>query len=163
MSFTAKLSVVAAASALIALHQIQLPDELESMFAECLIPPAVAREIASSVATPKWITQRQLMQSIDQRLAATALGAGETEAITLALELGTHSVMLDELPGRKMAAQVGVPVIGTLGVLLAAKHAGVIVDVAPRLHQLLATGFYASPDLVDQILTLAGEHPLPHR
>jgi predicted nucleic acid-binding protein len=161
MSSETKLSVVADASALIALHQIQLLADLPSLFDQWVIPEAVAREVAPSVDLPLWISRRQLTQPIDRRLIDAALGAGETEVIALAMELRTHSVLLDERAGRKMAAMVGVPIVGTVGTVLAAMQAGIITTVAPRLDQLLAAGFYASPTLISQILALANEAGLP--
>lgn len=46
------LSVVADASALIALHDIRLLDRLAPLFIACIIPPAVSQEIAPTVSCP---------------------------------------------------------------------------------------------------------------
>jgi hypothetical protein len=79
--------VVADASVLIAFAQIgQLP-LLERLYAEVVIPPAVQSEIAPSVPTlPLWIRTQALQRPLDSRVAEAALDAGETQAISLALE-----------------------------------------------------------------------------
>lgn len=87
------------------------------------------------------------------------LGAGESEALALALELHAERVLLDELAGRKLASRLGVPVIGTLGVLLAAKRRGLIPALRESLDQLRHSGFRMDDDLFEAVLRQAGEAP----
>jgi predicted nucleic acid-binding protein len=56
--------VVSNASPLIALEQIGQLQLIESIFSEILIPPAVAREVASSVVPRPWIATRELRQPV---------------------------------------------------------------------------------------------------
>jgi predicted nucleic acid-binding protein len=144
---------------LIALDKIGLLDDLENLFDELVIPPAVAVEIAPTVRAPSWIAQRSLTQPVDPQLLSAALGPGETEAIALAMERGSRLVLIDELAGRKTANHLKVPVVGTLGLLLVAKEEGIVGALAPVVQALLATGFFASPTLINAILVRAGEPP----
>jgi hypothetical protein len=64
-------------------------------------------------------------------IKSAGLGAGESEAMALALVLHADRVLLDELAGRKLALRLGVPVIGSVGVLLAAKRKSLI----PAVHR----------------------------
>jgi predicted nucleic acid-binding protein len=117
--------VVSNASPLIALAQIDHLDLLEKLFFAILIPPAVVREITPTVTLPDWIIERALAQTIGPQILQASLGPGESEAISLALEVSSRWVILDERPARRLAQALGVPVIGTLGVLLASKRRGV--------------------------------------
>jgi uncharacterized protein len=52
---------------------------------------------------------------------------------------------------------LGLPLTGTLGVLLLAKEQGRITAVSPLLQQLLAEGLYFSPSIIQRTLLLANE------
>ncbi len=56
-----------------------------------------------------------------------------------------------------MAQRLGVPVTGTVGLLIKAKQEGVIADVRPLLNSLDANHFRISDDLRAEALRLAGE------
>ena len=49
------------------------------------------------------------------------LGGGEAATISLARTLNARAVLLDEAYGRRIARQLGLRVVGALGILLAAK------------------------------------------
>ena len=88
---------------------------------------------------------------------ASGLGPGETEAISLALELRAERVILDDLPARVLAQRLGIPLIGTLGILLAAKRRGLVTAIREPIDTLRAGGFRLATDLYEQVLTKAGE------
>ena len=73
MSFA---SVISNASPLIALEQIGHLDLLKGLFSAVLIPPVVAREIASTVTLPAWVSERALTQPMGPQILRTALGPG---------------------------------------------------------------------------------------
>lgn len=154
-------AVVADASPLIALQQIEQLNLLQALFASVLIPPAVAREIAPSVPGVPWILEHAPSQPIAPRVLRARLGAGESEAISLALELGVEQLLVDERGARRLAQAVGLSVIGTLGVLLAAKRKGMIAAVGPPVQDLLRRGFWIAPDLVRRTLAAASEAAEP--
>ena len=95
--------VVSNASPLIALRQIGHLQLLEQLFGTVLIPPAVAREVAPTVALPAWVGQQVLTQPVGPRILGASLGPGESEAISLALETKAKLVMLDDRPARRLA------------------------------------------------------------
>ena len=71
---------------------------------------------------------------------------------------GAWSV-LDDLAARTCAQIFGVPVLGTLGILLRAKRVGLITTLRPELEHLLQAGSLLSSALIDEALRLAGELP----
>jgi len=81
---------------------------------------------------------------------------GESEAIVLAYEKGLR-IILDDRKAREVAQRLGVPVTGTVGLLVKAKQEGVIATVSPLLDALDANHFRISDALRAEALTLAGE------
>jgi predicted nucleic acid-binding protein len=150
--------VVADTSVLIALAQIgQLP-LLERLYADVVIPHAVQSEVAPSLPTlPPWIHMRTLQRPLDSRVGEASLDAGETEAISLALETRAEWVILDDLRARRLAKNLGLAVVGTAGVLFAAKQRGFIGAVRPPLDALRAAGFRLRKEVYEEILKAAGE------
>jgi hypothetical protein len=107
--------VVADASPLIAFAQIgQLP-LLQALFTTLLVPPAVAREIAPSVSGQTWIVERHLAHAIPPSVTRASLGAGESEAISLALELDADRLLIDEKAARRLAENLGLMVLPVAG------------------------------------------------
>jgi predicted nucleic acid-binding protein len=81
---------------------------------------------------------------------------GESEAIVLAYEKGLR-IILDDRRAREVAQRLGVPVTGTVGLLIKAKQEGVIAVVRPLVYALDANHFRISDDLRAAALRLAGE------
>ncbi len=84
------------------------------------------------------------------------LDAGEIMALTLA-QHRRCPVLMDESLGRKVAARNGIPVIGSAGILLAAKERRLIFAVAPILESWQHWGYFLAPALFDAVLSRAGE------
>lgn len=153
------LIAVSDASALIALEQIGLLARLAPLFTELTIPPAVAREISRTVVSPPpWIIERPLTRRfVPPPHVTSRLGSGEIETIALALELGGYRVILDDRPARAYAVTKGLSVIGTIGILLAAKRQALIPAVRPSIEALTDAQFFLSPRLLRAVLVEAGE------
>jgi len=66
-------------------------------------------------------------------------------------------LVLDDNKARKAATRLGIAYIGTLGLLVEAKEAGLIKLVKPILVQIKMTNFRIAENLERQILKLAGE------
>ena len=159
--------VVSNSSPLISLSAIRQSHLLPALFQEIIIPQAVYDEIVfgedragtSEVKNADWIqTQRVKNSRAAKQLAASAkLDLGESEAIVLARELKADHLLLDDLAARKAAHRKRLPVTGTLGVLLLAKNAGLIPEVAAPMRELIAAGKYVDPIVYREILLKAGE------
>jgi len=155
------LTVIADTSPLNYLVLIDAVHVLPALFGRVIIPEAVLRELSAEGTPPEvrtWISQMPEWLSVrgahirlpDARLEG--LGAGEREAIALALEdpAGARLIM-DEAKGRQEAARRQLRFIGTLGVLDKAAAAG-LIDVASCIGRLLRTNFHVTPDLLKTLL-----------
>jgi predicted nucleic acid-binding protein len=86
---------------------------------------------------------------------ADLLDEGERSALTLALQRGA-TVLVDELRGRAVTARLGLRVVGTLGLLLAARERGLVGPLRPLVERLQGSGYYLSRRLVEQVLASDG-------
>ncbi len=88
---------------------------------------------------------------------AVALDLGEAAVIQMALDRGIDRVVLDERLGRKVAAQCGLCVTGTLGILLRAKRAGILSRLSPCVERMRQAGIRIAAPIVQSVLAEAGE------
>ena len=65
--------------------------------------------------------------------------------------------IIDDLAGRPCAAFLGIPVRGTLGIVLAAKQRGHIAAARPVMEALIKSGLYLSRAVLDEALKRVGE------
>jgi predicted nucleic acid-binding protein len=160
------LTVVSNSGPLISLSAIGQLDLLRQLFQVVIIPEAVYREVVllgqgrpgeAEVCHANWITRTYVRSVRIPNLLLDKLDAGESESIVLAFDLNADYVILDERLARRKASLLGIPVIGTLGILLMAKNDGYIQHVAPFLSELEQTSFRMSNDVKVRILAQAGE------
>ena len=146
---------VSNSSCLIALEAIGLLSILEKLYTGLTLPEAVAREIGAKL--PVWIEvesvrNQQLVQSLQ-----VELGAGEAEAIALSMEVKPARLILDDKKARRFARQLGLPVTGTLAILVRAKQQGFVTNVRDAIASLGKANFYVSASLAQEMIRLAGE------
>lgn len=161
--------IIANGTPIIALALVGRLDLLRDLYGGVTVPQAVRAEVlrkgrrvagASELLEASWIRSGALK---DPRRAdlLSDLDRGEAEVIALAQELEADLVIIDERLGRRHARRLGLPLTGTLGVLLKAKAAGLIPSVAPLVHRMRTGGFRLSEALVRRVLELAGEEAIP--
>lgn len=123
--------VVSDTTPLISLLKISRIDLLERLFGEVLIPYAVFHELtvderfqleADQIRQKKFITVKPVNnpESADILKRATGLDQGESEAIVLTDESKADLLLMDEAKGRTVSAQMGLKIMGTIGILMAA-------------------------------------------
>jgi predicted nucleic acid-binding protein len=87
------------------------------------------------------------------------LDLGEANAIALAIELQADDLLIDERLGRREALQLGLSIIGILGILLVAKKRGLIPQIKPIMNALInQAGFRVSDSLYQRVLSLSNEN-----
>jgi predicted nucleic acid-binding protein len=141
---------------------IRQQELLQKLFRKVLIPraefeeltdphtPSVVRDVVSSC--PEWITVEDVGKS-PSLPKLDLLHRGEKEAIWLAEKVRPDFLLLDEQAGRKAALRRGLPVTGTLGVLEQGDVLGHIRDFPGVVRELIASGFFLSPDLEELLLS----------
>jgi predicted nucleic acid-binding protein len=158
--------IIANSTPLVALWVLERLDILRELYGEVLIPPGVQAEFLMAERALRqavlddapWIKVVPLANP-NRTLAYTALDRGEAEALALAEECEARLVIIDERKGRRYASRLGLPLTGTLGILLLAKNEGLIPAVAPLIDALQEAGLYLDEDLVAGVLESAGERP----
>jgi predicted nucleic acid-binding protein len=157
--------VISNTSPLIALATSGQLELLRRLFETVIIPPAVRAEVLSEAAlagvqaaiAQGWLSEQQPTEVGLLRLLNETLDTGESEAIALAQQVTPRWIILDDLAARRTAAGLGLPVIGTLGVLLLARDAGYLASVKRVLDQLRSQSLFVSDALYAHVLHTAGE------
>src|SRR6266511_5226660 len=90
-------------------------------------PDAAAQAVQAACAT--WIQVWTVTDETAVTLVQASLHKREAEAIVLATELHVERLVLDDQDARRFAARCGLKIIGTLGILLAAKQRGAVVSL----------------------------------
>ncbi len=139
---------------------------LRKLFTAVVVPRAVDRELRKNIQFSssisrfleyEWVQIKELNEPIPQFLQVS-LDNGEAEAIVLAKKMRAEILLMDENKGRVIAESMNLPVMGTVGVLMAAKKRGYISQVKPLLNALIKdAGFYLKESFVEEILFSVNE------
>lgn len=171
-----KRIVIADASALIALANIEHLFILQGLFGQVWLAPTVLNELRIAQFTQ---TGSALQAALDAgwlnvaspltdpasvaKTALIGLDAGETESILqalYALSLGDPVLLIiDEQAGRAAAKELGINIAGTAAVIGLAKQSGLIKSAQTVFEALLKTDFRISADIIRQVLSNVGEMP----
>jgi predicted nucleic acid-binding protein len=128
-------------------------DVLPPLFQKVVVPPAVLTELRSRDAPSivrTWtdaLPRRVEAQSPSHRDPTLALHSGECEAICLAIEIHADFVLVDDRAARKAATELGLCVVGTLGVLERAAATN-LLSLSTVLDALGQTTFKIAPALI---------------
>ena len=123
--------IISDTTPIISLLKINRLDLLEKSFGEVLIPNAVYKELtadnrfkseATSIKEASYIKSVSVSNPEAVRILrmATGLDQGESEAIVLTDELKADILLMDEAKGRTVSGQLGITIMGTIGLLLSA-------------------------------------------
>ncbi|HEX2224340.1 MAG TPA: DUF3368 domain-containing protein [Thermoanaerobaculia bacterium] len=153
------------ASPLILLGKIGHIDLLSRLSDELVVPEAVAREVGAkpegerAVSEVGSLSRARFAADIltPPEIAVWNLGIGESQVLAIAAASPGSRAVLDDMEGRRCAQSLGLPVIGTLGVVLRAKRQGVIEKARPVIEELRGVGLYVSDPLIEQTLAHVGE------
>ncbi|MEW6209265.1 MAG: DUF3368 domain-containing protein [Acidobacteriota bacterium] len=153
------------ASPLIFLSRAALIHFLQVAAAEIIVPRAVAEEIerrgsddvtARTINATPWLIAAPT-PTVPASVQAWGLGEGESSVLAWALAHPGAEAIIDDLAARRCAASLGIPVRGTLGLILTAKQRGLLPQARPVIEQLRLSGMYLSEKVLNQALSLVGE------
>lgn len=148
-------TIISDTSCLILLDNIGELSILNKLFGNITTTSEVAGEFGRLL--PPWIEIKEPNNKNYQSIIEASLDKGEASAIALAIELDNCLLIIDDLKGRKFAHQLGLTIIGTIGVIVDAKLAGIIPSIKPILSKIKSTNFRITEQLELLILKLAGE------
>ncbi len=158
-------TIIADSSPLIVLLKSDLEGILPGLFDEILIPEAVWQEIlagderdAAKQKLPllSWIDRIPTI-SVSEEIEDYNLGKGETEALSLALEIPESGVILDDFAVKKCARDLKIPFIGKGGLLISAKQKNIISSVSEALKKVQSEGLWLSDFLIKMLQEKAEE------
>jgi predicted nucleic acid-binding protein len=154
------LNVVSDSSPIIALSSVGRLNLLRRLLGTVQIPTAVKKEVmverrkdVREGMAQGWIVVREVADSQDMRRLRAVLGAGEAEAISLALESTDSLLLVDDRLARSKAIARGVRVVGTLGVVAVAAERGLVGDAESLCRQLVDEGFWVSESVIRGIVS----------
>jgi len=148
-------TIISDTSCLILLEKIGELDILHKLFGTIITTSEVAEEFGQTL--PSWFELRQPTNKNYQTIIEASVDKGEASAIALAIELGDCLLIIDDLKGRKFAHQLGLTIIGTIGIIVDAKLVGIIPSVKTILAKIKSTNFRITEQLELLILKRAGE------
>lgn len=157
--------VVSDTTPLISLMKIGRLGLVEQLFGEIQIPDAVYAEL---ITNPQFSSEAQQIQnssfikrvviddskSVDLLRRATGLDRGESEAIILSDTCHADLLLMDEVKGRQVAKQMGLHLMGTVGMLRVAYEEKMLSydDVIECIEVLRLNGRHISDRLYKQLL-----------
>lgn len=109
-----------------------------------------------------WLAQEgaefiRLSGIIPAAVVALSLGQGETEVLAWLTDHPGFEGVLDDLKARRCASQLGLPVLGSLRVLIILKECGLIPAIGPAVDRFREAGSCFSDAFIREALQLADE------
>jgi predicted nucleic acid-binding protein len=149
-------AIITDTSCLILYDKINELDVLRRTFSSLIITPQVAEEFGDEL--PNWINVKPIRDIEQYTQLINELGRGEASSIVLAQEIRGSLLIIDEKRGRRVAKNLRIEIIGSLGILLKAKQKGVIKTVASFLEKIEQTNFRVSKVIKEELLKKANEN-----
>lgn len=156
--------IVADAGPLIAFARLRRLDLLPQILGRLLVTDIVLGESAGRSDFPESALIHEAVNSgllelcvpPDFSAFVQEIDAGEASAIAMAIACGC-GVLMDDKAGRRTAKNIGIPVIGTVGVLVLAKRRGLVPLVKPLLESLSSSGYFLGAGIIAAALDALGE------
>ena len=162
--------VVSDSTPIMTLLKIGKMDLLSELFGEVIIPKAVYRELTTNKDYEdevKEVENASYFRVVDVeddnalRLfrRATGLDDGESEAIIYSDSIHADILLIDEKKGRRVAKQMGLSIMGTIGLLMAAYKDGHIdKDEVTRCVSIMKnSGQHIGDDLYEKLLNFIND------
>jgi predicted nucleic acid-binding protein len=156
--------VVSDTTPIISMLKINKLHLLNKLFGEILIPNAVYNELTTSKKFEEEANQIKECnfikivavennKDIERFRSTTGLDLGESEAIIYSNKNGVDFLLMDEAKGRIVAKQMGLNIMGTIGILMQAYDDEFITkdEILACIDTLKKNGRYISERLFDSL------------
>lgn len=162
------MKIISDTGPLIGLAKIDRLPILKNIAVEILIPPMVYRELLGKVGAESERIDRALANFIRKvelnppspeiQEILRDLDEGERQTIALASILSEDVLLLmDDRAGRVVAAKLGIPTTGLIGILLLAKEKGILDNISYLIYELRNQGYWISDEIANIARHLANE------
>jgi len=146
--------IISDTSCLIALSNIGQLELLKKLFGRVTITPEVLDEFTKKYneKIPEWIDIKEVKNKEKVIKLNTDLGLGESSSIILAIETPGSLVIIDEKKAREYALNLGLNVIGTVGIIRRAADINIFEShkkANELLSELINNGFRLNKKLVN--------------
>lgn len=153
------------ASPLILLARVQRLDLLTSVASSVLVPEAVLSEVDAgddrdgTGTAVRGFASLQVVPDLElpRSVRLWDLGVGESQVLARVLETPGSEAILDDRTARRCGESLGIPVLGTVGLVLTCRHLGLIAEARPLLEALRVAGLRLKPSLMEMALAKVGE------
>jgi predicted nucleic acid-binding protein len=152
-------------SPLILLGRISRLDLLPALAERVVVPRAVIGELKSK-DHEDWLAQTVSshpgIEVVDappltEEIQRWRLGEGESAVLSFCLANPGFRAVLDDLRGRRCALALGVPISGTLGLIVEARRRELIPVARPLVAAIRGFGYYIEDHLIEAALRQVGE------
>ena len=153
------------ASPLIFLSKAGLIHLLQQAAPDIVVPEMVVLEInrrgpnditARTVANTPWVATVEV-PLIPPLIQSWDLGPGESAVLAYAQTHPGIPAIIDDGAGRRCAETLGIPLLGTLGLVMIAKKRGLIPAARPVIALLKQHGMFLAESKIDRAMSLIGE------
>ncbi|GHV61302.1 DUF3368 domain-containing protein [Bacteroidia bacterium] len=152
-------TIISDTSCFIVLSKIGQLGILQQLFGNVLTTPEIADEFGESL--PDWVEIVAVNDKHKQQLFEIQVDKGESSAMALSLELENPLLIIDDYKARRLAKTLHIDYTGTIGIIILAKHKGLISSIKPVLDSIKETNFRISAELELQALIEAKEINTP--
>ena len=162
--------VISDTTPLISLIKINHLELIGDLFGEIQIPDAVYRELVSNkkyteeaekIKNYKNIKRVKVENETSVQLLrrATGLDIGESEAIILSDQIKADLLLMDEVKGRQVARNMGINLMGTIGILMQAYDSRLLSkgEIEECIDILRSNGRHISDRLYEQLIDRINE------
>lgn len=155
------MTVICDASPLILLAKIERLALLPVLYERVVVPEAVVREVEAKAGHDTQRLRRWWRQSdvcckevSHAHLDAVdvELGSGERAVLALAVRTEAPLALFDDIAARRAARRLGLPVTGTLGVLVEARARKEVSSLRAEMDRLVSAGMWLGEALYSRLL-----------
>jgi predicted nucleic acid-binding protein len=153
------------ASPLIVLVRSGHLDLLRALPPPVLVPAAVLSELEAGDASDGAADAVRALDfvarvgdvDVPDTIASWRLDAGESQVLAHSAARSGAGVLLDDRAARRCARTLGIPVLGTIGLIVRAKGAGIVPAAGPVIKAVVDAGLYVDEVLVSAVLADSGK------
>ena len=148
-------TIISDTSCLILLSNIGELYLLQKLYHNIITTIEVANEFGQTL--PDWITIKASTNWHYQQILELQVDKGEASAIALAIEFIDCILIVDDYKARRVAANLGIKITGTIGIIIKAKLNGIIPSIKPFFEKIKKTDFRLSEEIIRLAYLEAGE------